>query len=602
MSGASQAASEAREATVFERTLAQAAAVTAFVAGTVGLLYVIGGAVLWLRFHEAGIPADRAVALVPKNDLLVLGLRVMVIPAVASGLFLLALGSWWRTRESRLEALLEQKAETQRQLAKVRGAGDGDEDEDEDDEESIKRRVHELDGKIKERTESGAPGDSLPRPGSNPIAFAILMCVAVAAALVVPFSFGAFAWPVVLAGLLLYWWHLRPVRPDPEGSRFPIGRLALAAVLGAATISIARQTDRPVELLSVRAEVVDAPKLVTGTLKPTNVRVEDGHRIADIGGVLVAIRSGELAIGDPDHRVIASVPRTYVRAMTIGPPLDQQAPPRSLLSRILGGRIVGYSAWAVTPLELWCDNIRYGWDRIDHGCHGAPSLRVARKLDIERDHIEGIAVDCPAASGGQCRGVVRVRAEERGANCDAPSTVLPVSIPPVPVALDEGVNAAIPITVDEDGLFELLEVRRRASHKRSKPRGRPYRIGVHVKLTLAEADAVVDEQDAKLQVDPPEPRVKTCRSQSKSGKRHGESRAKDPKGGGTQQTGTGAGSKSNGTSTTGSKSKPAPTASAEPSGTAVPQTDDAPSGADQLPPEDATLEAPTPEPTAAATR
>ena len=66
---------------LIEGPLALAAAITAVLASTVGLLYVIGGTVMWLRFHEANLPADRAVALVPKNDLLILGLRVMVIPA-----------------------------------------------------------------------------------------------------------------------------------------------------------------------------------------------------------------------------------------------------------------------------------------------------------------------------------------------------------------------------------------------------------------------------------------------------------------------------------------------------------------------------------------
>jgi hypothetical protein len=36
-------------------------------AGTVGLVYVIGGAVMWLRFRQAGLPADQAVALLPKT-------------------------------------------------------------------------------------------------------------------------------------------------------------------------------------------------------------------------------------------------------------------------------------------------------------------------------------------------------------------------------------------------------------------------------------------------------------------------------------------------------------------------------------------------------
>ena len=48
---------------IIEGPLALVAAITAVLASTVGLLYVIGGTVMWLRFHEAGLPADRAVAL-----------------------------------------------------------------------------------------------------------------------------------------------------------------------------------------------------------------------------------------------------------------------------------------------------------------------------------------------------------------------------------------------------------------------------------------------------------------------------------------------------------------------------------------------------------
>src|SRR3954453_5592127 len=71
--------------------VAQIGALAGAAAGAVGLLYVIGGAVMWLRFLPAGLPADQAVALVPKTDLLVLGLRVMVLPVLAAGALLLGL-------------------------------------------------------------------------------------------------------------------------------------------------------------------------------------------------------------------------------------------------------------------------------------------------------------------------------------------------------------------------------------------------------------------------------------------------------------------------------------------------------------------------------
>src|SRR4051794_8324578 len=64
-------------------------AITSAVAGSVALMYAVGGAVMWIRFRRAGLPADQAVALVPRNDLMVVGLRVLVLPALlAGGVFL----------------------------------------------------------------------------------------------------------------------------------------------------------------------------------------------------------------------------------------------------------------------------------------------------------------------------------------------------------------------------------------------------------------------------------------------------------------------------------------------------------------------------------
>jgi hypothetical protein len=393
------------------------------------------------------------------------------------------------------------------------------------------------------------------------------MFVAVGIALVVPFSVGAFAWPVVLTALLVYWWHLRPIRPNPKGSRFPIWRLALAAMLGAATISIARQTDRPVELVSVSAEVVDPPALVTDTLKLTNKRVGPKHTVGQIGGILVAVRGSELAIGDPDARVITSVPRSYVQAMTIGPPLDRRAPPRSLLSRI-----IGRSSWAVTPLELWCANVRYGWNRIAHACRGAPALHAKPNLVIDKNEVRGIGIDCPKAADEGCRGFVTLVTKKAGAAEEAPSTVLPVSIPPAAFALHEGVDDEVRIRVDEVRLFELLRGRG-GSHRRA------IREPVRVLLTLeAAGDALVDEQTATLVVSAP---PRTREKKPKKG-------PQDP-GGQTQEPGGGGPAGPSGPSKT---ATPEPETSPEPEVT--------PTGANQMPPQDATLEAPTPQPAAQA--
>jgi hypothetical protein len=156
------------------------AAITAVLASTVGLLYVIGGTVMWLRFHEAGLPADRAVALVPKDDLLILGLRVMVMPALLSGGFLLALGSIWRAREIRLGELVREQEEL------IDAAPDAEDP-------ATRKRAAELEKDILRGQKPLLTTDRLPRPRTNPVRFGILVALAVGLVLVVPFSIGSLA-------------------------------------------------------------------------------------------------------------------------------------------------------------------------------------------------------------------------------------------------------------------------------------------------------------------------------------------------------------------------------------------------------------------------
>jgi hypothetical protein len=54
-------------------------------AGTAAIVYVVGGMVMWLRFRKAGLPPDHAVALMERQQLLVIGLRLMVLPAALMG-------------------------------------------------------------------------------------------------------------------------------------------------------------------------------------------------------------------------------------------------------------------------------------------------------------------------------------------------------------------------------------------------------------------------------------------------------------------------------------------------------------------------------------
>src|SRR5262245_9250614 len=74
----------------FEQLVTRIGTLAGAVAGTVGFVYVVGGAVMWLRFWRSDVPADQALALVPRTNLLVVGMRVLILPALAAGgLFLL---------------------------------------------------------------------------------------------------------------------------------------------------------------------------------------------------------------------------------------------------------------------------------------------------------------------------------------------------------------------------------------------------------------------------------------------------------------------------------------------------------------------------------
>ena len=69
-------------------------------AGIAAFIALIGGALLWLRFDELGLPADRAVAALPKSMLLTVGAHQLFAPAAAGLLAVVLLfavrpETWW---------------------------------------------------------------------------------------------------------------------------------------------------------------------------------------------------------------------------------------------------------------------------------------------------------------------------------------------------------------------------------------------------------------------------------------------------------------------------------------------------------------------------
>jgi hypothetical protein len=359
---------------VFENGVTQAAALIGAFGGMLGVLYAIGGAVMWLRFERVGIPADQAVALVPKADLLVIGLRVMVLPALATAAVLTGLASVRRGRR--------------------------------------------------------------PRALRGPARIALLAAV-VLLILVVPFSFGAFAWPVALLGLVAYWLRLNRITLK-TGRKFPVWRIAVAGVLAAALISVARQTDPPTQLPSVQAFVTDLPGL-NRTLGLATTRDRAAQPI-ELSGVLITANGSDLSVGDPTRGRIVTVPRSHVSSMIVGPPLDVRAPPESLLSRI----IPGGTAWAVTPLEVWCVQIRYGWSQVLDACEDTARIVPAvDTLKLKNGTVRGIEVECPAGAPYLCRGYVALQALGTGAKGEPPTTT------PVGYAVEPGATQPVPLRVGD---------------------------------------------------------------------------------------------------------------------------------------------------------
>jgi hypothetical protein len=374
--------------------LPQVAAVLGTLGGLLGLIYGIGGAVMWLRFNKGGFPADQAVALMPKADLLVVGLRVMVVPALGAAIVLVGLASIRVGRQRRFERLSDQLTD----LRENRSEDDAGPEAPDDAAHAAK--VAEIEDELARLRDRPRPLQSLPVWARAPARLVLFALVAVLV-VIVPFSPAAFAWPVVLVGLVAYWLRLRRSAPLGGNARFPLARIAIAGILGAAIISVARQTDPPARLPSVQVFATQVPGLAQALGLPAT---EPGTPI-QLNGSLITSGGDTVSVGDPTNGKIITVPRSRVTSLTIGAPLDLRAPPRSLMSMILGGD----RAWALTPLEIWCVHLRYGWSwqNIVHFCGGRPKVeadylrldrRGSMRSDGPRGDEPGIVVVCPASA------------------------------------------------------------------------------------------------------------------------------------------------------------------------------------------------------------
>jgi hypothetical protein len=329
------------------------------VAASAGFVYLIGGMVMWLRFRHADLPADQAVSLMSREHLLVVGLRLMILPALATGAL-----AWLATSRTSRKSVLP-KLGTGR-LARWRAQVSG----------IAKWRLGAM------------------------IVGALLL---VALALMLPATWASLGWAAAAA--LIIGFRVRQLR-RPPGRLDPRLAMALVAVAAAGLVSLARQLDQPVQLLSAHVE------LDNGTVR---------------SGVYVSTTGDDVLIGDTVAHTIVALPRSHVATVTTGPP-EERAPRRSLLSAILGG-----NDFAITPFRWWCNGESYSWGELGDLCRTQLLLLDAsRVLDGSRPSYAPVKVRCPERATEGCRGSLRLisRKRYRGGPASIPKLVM---IGPVPL-------------------------------------------------------------------------------------------------------------------------------------------------------------------------
>jgi hypothetical protein len=187
--------------------------------------------------------------------------------------------------------------------------------------------------------------------------------------------------------------------------------IALVAVAAAGVVSLGRQLDQPVQLLSAQ------------------VLLDDGKPQT---GVFVSSSSDDVFIGDTDAHKLVDLPRAHVTSVTVGPP-EERAPRESVLSLILGG-----NDFSITPFEWWCNGERYSWGELGSLCRTQLQLLDPdRALDGEHPSYAPVRVRCPVRATTGCTGYLRLVSRKL-------FQVTPASVPkhvvlgPVPLRLVGG--------------------------------------------------------------------------------------------------------------------------------------------------------------------
>ncbi len=359
-------------------------AVAAALAGLVIVVHLLGGVVMWLRFRKAGLPADQAVALMTREQMLAIGLRLIVLPVIIAGGVALTL-VW---------------AQAQR----VRGG-------------RWERALRPLQ-----------------------ITAAVVTLALIAG---LPGSWASFTWLALLL-VILYWWRgfgVAPRAADPSS-----WRLAVVAVLAAALISLGRQVDEPVQLLSVTLAVDKQPQPVQG--------------------VFVSADSTAVYVGDTTTKALRAFRRDDVRSIELGPPIER-APNRSLLSWAFWS-----TRWAITPLRWWCNGQEYDWRHVGELCRTQPRVVADQRRALDIGWLP-VRISCPASADDGCDGYMRLRTAATYGKALGPAA-LPQQVwfprqsrPAIAIHLPSGRTreVCVPVDVQERALLRAAPEGRSAAER-----------------------------------------------------------------------------------------------------------------------------------------
>lgn len=337
------------------------------VAGLVIFVHLLGGIVMWLRFRKAGLPADQAVALMSREQMLTVGLRLIVLPMIVSGILAIAL------------VLLG-----------------------------------------KRRSVDGRFGTALRR-----VLLGLSSVVVLVLFYTLPASWASLTW-VALVLVIFYWWRGFGARHRPA-DQLSSWRLAAVAVLAAAIISLGRQIDQPVQLLQttvalgsgahatqvegVFVAASDTAVYVgnTATHKITAIRRDDVTSIT-LGPPLERAPNRSLLSWLSSRQEWSLTPlRWWCHRENYpwgdgGPlcPTTHGSPLSALASR---------DRWSLTPLRWWCNGEEYALTDAGLLCHTQPKpvLEQRRGLDVRWIPVR---ISCPKTRKEPCEGYLRLTTRE----------------------------------------------------------------------------------------------------------------------------------------------------------------------------------------------